>query len=61
MSKDFIVKDIGLTSFGRKEIAIAETSGLMARKEFEGKKPLAGARIAGSLHMTIQTAVLIGL
>ena len=62
MSKDFIVKDIGLASFGRKEIAIAETEmpGLMAiRKEFEGKKPLAGARIAGSLHMTIQTAVLI--
>ena len=62
MSKDFIVKDIGLASFGRKEIAIAETEmpGLMAiRKEFEGKKPLKGARIAGSLHMTIQTAVLI--
>ena len=62
MSKDFIVKDIGLASFGRKEIAIAETEmpGLMAiRKEFEGKKPLEGARIAGSLHMTIQTAVLI--
>jgi adenosylhomocysteinase len=51
-----------LASFGRKEIAIAETEmpGLMAiRKEFEGKKPLKGARIAGSLHMTIQTAVLI--
>ena len=62
MSKDFIVKDMGLASFGRKEIAIAETEmpGLMAiRKEFEGKKPLKGARIAGSLHMTIQTAVLI--
>ena len=62
MSKDFIVKDISLASFGRKEIAIAETEmpGLMAiRKEFEGKKPLKGARIAGSLHMTIQTAVLI--
>jgi len=56
------VKDISLASFGRKEIAIAETEmpGLMAiRKEFEGKKPLKGARIAGSLHMTIQTAVLI--
>ena len=62
MSKDFIVKDMGLASFGRKEIAIAETEmpGLMAiRKEFEGKKPLKGARVAGSLHMTIQTAVLI--
>jgi len=62
MSRDFIVKDMGLASFGRKEIAIAETEmpGLMAiRKEFEGKKPLKGARIAGSLHMTIQTAVLI--
>ena len=62
MSKHFIVKDMGLASFGRKEIAIAETEmpGLMAiRKEFEGKKPLKGARIAGSLHMTIQTAVLI--
>ncbi|MFL2800948.1 MAG: adenosylhomocysteinase [Paracoccaceae bacterium] len=62
MSKDFIVKDMGLASFGRKEIAIAETEmpGLMAiRKEFQGKKPLKGARVAGSLHMTIQTAVLI--
>jgi adenosylhomocysteinase len=62
MTKDFIVKDMNLASFGRKEIAIAETEmpGLMAiRKEFEGKKPLKGARIAGSLHMTIQTAVLI--
>ena len=48
MSKDFIVKDISLASFGRKEIAIAETEmpGLMAiRKEFEGKKPLKGARM----------------
>ena len=62
MCRDYIVKDISLASFGRKEIAIAETEmpGLMAiRKEFEGKKPLKGARIAGSLHMTIQTAVLI--
>ncbi len=62
MSKDFIVKDMSLATFGRKEIDIAETEmpGLMAiRKEFEGKKPLKGARIAGSLHMTIQTAVLI--
>jgi adenosylhomocysteinase len=56
------VKDIGLASWGRKEIDIAETEmpGLMAvRKEYAAKKPLKGARIAGSLHMTIQTAVLI--
>ena len=61
-SKDYIVADIGQADFGRKEIAIAETEmpGLMAiREEFKGKKPLKGARIAGSLHMTIQTAVLI--
>ncbi|MDP1536153.1 MAG: adenosylhomocysteinase [Burkholderiales bacterium] len=59
---DFHVADIKLADFGRKEIAIAETEmpGLMAiREEFKGKKPLKGARIAGSLHMTIQTAVLI--
>ncbi len=59
---DFIVKDIGLASWGRKEIAIAETEmpGLMAtREEFGPTQPLRGARIAGSLHMTIQTAVLI--
>lgn len=59
---DFIVKDIGLAEFGRKEIDIAESEmpGLMAlRAEFGPKQPLAGARIAGSLHMTIQTAVLI--
>jgi adenosylhomocysteinase len=59
---DYIVKDIGLADFGRKEIAIAETEmpGLMAtRKEYGPKQPLKGARIAGSLHMTIQTAVLI--
>ncbi len=59
---DYIVKDIGLAEWGRKEIAIAETEmpGLMAtRAEYGPKKPLAGARIAGSLHMTIQTAVLI--
>ena len=59
---DFKVADIKLADFGRKEIAIAETEmpGLMAiREEFKGKKPLKGARIAGSLHMTIQTAVLI--
>ena len=59
---DYYVADIGLAEFGRKEIAIAETEmpGLMAvRKEFGAEKPLKGARIAGSLHMTIQTAVLI--
>ena len=53
---------MSLAEWGRKEIAIAETEmpGLMAlREEYAGKKPLAGARIAGSLHMTIQTAVLI--
>mgnify|MGYP001262619833 CR=1 FL=1 len=61
-SNDFKVADIGLADWGRKEIAIAETEmpGLMAiREEYAGKKPLDGARIAGSLHMTIQTAVLI--
>ena len=59
---DFAVKDIGLADWGRREIDIAETEmpGLMAtRAEFEKKQPLKGARIAGSLHMTIQTAVLI--
>ena len=59
---DFHVADLGLASFGRKEIAIAETEmpGLMEiRKEYAGSKPLKGAKIAGSLHMTIQTAVLI--
>ena len=59
---DYKVKDIGLAEWGRKEVAIAETEmpGLMAvRKEYAEEKPLAGARIAGSLHMTIQTAVLI--
>ena len=59
---DFHVADIKLADFGRKEIAIAETEmpGLMAiREEYKGKQPLKGARIAGSLHMTIQTAVLI--
>jgi len=59
---DFFVKDITEAAFGRKEIAIAETEmpGLMAiRKEFAAKQPLKGARITGSLHMTIQTAVLI--
>ncbi|MGI9305116.1 MAG: adenosylhomocysteinase [Gammaproteobacteria bacterium] len=59
---DYKVADIGLADWGRKEIAIAETEmpGLMAlREEHAGKNPLAGARIAGCLHMTIQTAVLI--
>jgi adenosylhomocysteinase len=59
---DFVVKDIGLAEWGRKEIAIAETEmpGLMAtREEFGPQQPLRGARICGSLHMTIQTAVLI--
>jgi len=62
MSADYIVKDIALAEFGRKELDIAETEmpGLMAlREEYGDTKPLAGARIAGSLHMTIQTAVLI--
>jgi len=62
MSKDYIVKDIALADFGRKELNIAETEmpGLMAlRKEYGEDKPLKGARIVGSLHMTIQTAVLI--
>jgi len=61
-AQDYKVKDINLADWGRKEIAIAETEmpGLMAlREEYKGKKPLAGARIAGCLHMTIQTAVLI--
>jgi adenosylhomocysteinase len=59
---DYIVKDISLAEWGRKELAIAETEmpGLMAtRAEYGPKQPLKGARIAGSLHMTIQTAVLI--
>ena len=60
--EDHIVKDISLAEWGRKEIEIAETEmpGLMAcREEFGADKPLKGARISGSLHMTIQTAVLI--
>ncbi|HEY9209958.1 MAG TPA: adenosylhomocysteinase [Methylotenera sp.] len=60
--KDYIVADINLAAFGRKEIAIAETEmpGLMAiRQEYAAAQPLKGARITGSLHMTIQTAVLI--
>ena len=59
---DYVVKDITLADFGRKEIAIAETEmpGLMAtRADFGKVQVLKGARIAGSLHMTIQTAVLI--
>ncbi|KAA0108012.1 adenosylhomocysteinase [Methylobacterium sp. P1-11] len=62
MAKDYIVKDIGLADYGRKEISIAETEmpGLMAvREEYGAAQPLKGAKIAGSLHMTIQTAVLI--
>ena len=60
--QDFVVADINLADWGRKEIAIAETEmpGLMAcREEFGDTQPLKGARISGSLHMTIQTAVLI--
>jgi len=61
-SQDYKVADIALADWGRKEIAIAETEmpGLMAlREEFGDEKPLSGARVAGCLHMTIQTAVLI--
>jgi adenosylhomocysteinase len=60
--KDYKVADLAQADWGRREIAIAETEmpGLMAvRSEFGKSRPLAGARIAGSLHMTIQTAVLI--
>ena len=59
---DYRVADLSLADWGRKEIAIAESEmpALMAiRQEYAAKQPLAGARIAGSLHMTIQTAVLI--
>ncbi|KAJ57214.1 S-adenosyl-L-homocysteine hydrolase [Actibacterium mucosum KCTC 23349] len=62
MAADYTVKDIALAEFGRKELDIAETEmpGLMAlREEYGESKPLAGARIVGSLHMTIQTGVLI--
>ncbi len=62
MPTDYIVKDIALADFGRKELDIAETEmpGLMAlRAEYGDSKPLKGSRIVGSLHMTIQTAVLI--
>jgi len=62
LDRDYVITDISLADFGRKEIDIAETEmpGLMSlREEFGAKKPLKGARITGSLHMTIQTAVLI--
>jgi adenosylhomocysteinase len=62
LTPDYKVADISLAEWGAKEIKIAETEmpGLMAiREEYKGKNPLAGARIAGCLHMTIQTAVLI--
>ena len=62
LKQDYLIADINLAGWGRKEIAIAETEmpGLMAiRDEFAAQQPLKGARIAGSLHMTIQTAVLI--
>src|SRR6202021_2612007 len=62
VAADYVVKDISLAEWGRKEIAIAETEmpGLMAtREEFGPQQPLRGARVCGSLHMTIQTAVLI--
>lgn len=62
MAHDYIVKDINLAAYGRKELDIAETEmpGLMAlRNEYGESKPLKGSRIVGSLHMTIQTAVLI--
>ncbi|MCJ2013735.1 adenosylhomocysteinase [Methylobacterium sp. J-076] len=62
MAKDYVVRDIGLAEYGRKEISIAESEmpGLMAiREEYGARQPLKGAKIAGSLHMTIQTAVLI--
>jgi adenosylhomocysteinase len=61
-TSDYAVADLGLADWGRKEIRIAETEmpGLMAiREEFAAKQPLKGARITGSLHMTIQTAVLV--
>ena len=62
MSRDYVVKDLGQAEFGRKEIVIAETEmpGLISlREEFGKTRPLTGARIAGCLHMTIQTAVLM--
>ena len=62
MPADYIIRDIDLADYGRKELDIAETEmpGLMAlREEYGQSKPLKGAKIAGSLHMTVQTAVLI--
>ena len=62
MAEDYIIKDISLADYGRTELQIAETEmpGLMAtREEYGAAKPLKGARIAGCLHMTIQTAALI--
>ncbi|MHC5067361.1 MAG: adenosylhomocysteinase, partial [Planctomycetota bacterium] len=62
MTTDYAITDISLADWGRKEIAIAEHEmpGLMAiRRKYADEQPLKGARIAGSLHMTIQTAVLI--
>ena len=59
---NYVIADISLSDFGRKEIKIAEKEmpGLMAlRDKYQSEKPLKGAKIAGSLHMTIQTAVLI--
>ena len=61
-ANDYVVADIDLADFGRTEITMAEHEmpGLMSvREEYRGEQPLKGARIAGSLHMTIQTAVLI--
>ena len=60
--KDYVISDISLSDFGRREISLAEQEmpGLMAvREEYGSSQPLKGARITGSLHMTIQTAVLI--
>ena len=62
MTNDYIIADASLADWGRKEILIAESEmpGLMAlRDEYASKKPLSGARVAGCLHMTVQTAVLI--
>jgi len=61
-SQDFVVADLSLADWGRKELTIAETEmpGLMqTREEYKTQQPLKGARVAGSLHMTIQTGVLI--
>ena len=61
-TQDYVIKDISLAAWGRRELSIAETEmpGLMAtREEYAASQPLKGARIAGSLHMTIQTGVLI--